>query len=160
MTLTIRPPAPMPWIARKAMSSVIPGAAPQSAEPARKMTMDTMKIVLRLNRSPSLPQIGVPTVVPRMYAVVTQARCSSPPSSPTMVGRAGATIMLSSIARSIATIRPDITTRISRCDRSGGRSSSAISAVCCPGGRSLPNATVPSAMPTSLPHVVPDPMLP
>ena len=35
--LTSSPPPPRPWIARKRISSVIPCAAPHSADPQRKM---------------------------------------------------------------------------------------------------------------------------
>ena len=37
---------------------------PHSAEPTRKITIEVRKMVLRPYRSPSLPQIGVETVVP------------------------------------------------------------------------------------------------
>jgi hypothetical protein len=38
-----RPPAPKPWSARKTISSGIPHAAPQSADPTRKSPMETKK---------------------------------------------------------------------------------------------------------------------
>ena len=44
---TISPPAPSPWIARKAISSVIVCAWPQSAEPIRKITTAVCRIRLR-----------------------------------------------------------------------------------------------------------------
>ncbi|CAG7615205.1 hypothetical protein SBRY_110040 [Actinacidiphila bryophytorum] len=47
--------------------------------------------------------------------MTTHERWSSPPSSPTMVGMAVPTIMLSSIARSMAISRPTMTTRTLRC---------------------------------------------
>lgn len=37
MVTLISPPPPMPWTARKAMSCSIEPAAPQSAEPSRKV---------------------------------------------------------------------------------------------------------------------------
>ncbi len=56
MALTMRPPAPRPWMARKAMSSPMPPevppsrsdpAMPHSIEPTMKMAIDARKIVLR-----------------------------------------------------------------------------------------------------------------
>ena len=47
---------------------------PHSAEPTRKMTIEVRKMPLRPYRSPSLPQMGVETVVPSTYAVTTQER--------------------------------------------------------------------------------------
>ena len=79
---------------------------PHSAEPIRKITMDVMKTALRPYRSPSLPQIGVETVVPSTYAVTTQVKWLRPPNSPTIRGNAVLTIMLSSIASIIAIMRP------------------------------------------------------
>ncbi len=73
MALTIRPPAPRPWSARKAMSCAMPlagppsisePAMPQSAEPIMKMTMEARKMLFLPYRSPILPQMGVETVVP------------------------------------------------------------------------------------------------
>ena len=58
--------------------------------------------------------MGVATVEARTYPVVTQARWSMPPSSPTIVGSAGATIMLSSCASSMAMISPLIAVTIWR----------------------------------------------
>ena len=42
-----RPPAPMPWIARKTTSCVIDVARPQSAEPSRKTTIAKRNRFLR-----------------------------------------------------------------------------------------------------------------
>ena len=50
-----RPPAPMPWIARKTISSVIPCAAPQSAEPTRKIVIAISSSGRRPWTSPSRP---------------------------------------------------------------------------------------------------------
>ncbi len=58
----IMAPAPSPWKARKRMSSVIPLAWPQRAEPTTKMTMPAMKNRLRPKASLSLPQIGMDAV--------------------------------------------------------------------------------------------------
>ena len=121
ITPTIRPPAPRPCTARNAISSTIPlplppssaePDIPQSADPIRKMTTEVRKIALRPYRSPSLPQIGVETVVPSTYAVTTQVKWLTPPNSLTIRGSAVLTIMLSSIASIIAIIRPNSTTRM------------------------------------------------
>lgn len=77
--------------------------------------MELRKAPLRPYMSPSLPQMGVEAAVARVYAVTTQDRWAMPPRSPTMVGIAVPTIMLSSIARSIAIIRAISTTRVLRC---------------------------------------------
>ena len=45
--LTISPPPPSPWIARNAISSVIPCARPHSAEPTRKSTSAPCSTTLR-----------------------------------------------------------------------------------------------------------------
>jgi hypothetical protein len=44
---TISPPPPSPWIARKAISSVIPRASPHSAEPIRNSTSAACSTTLR-----------------------------------------------------------------------------------------------------------------
>src|SRR4051794_40416944 len=108
--LTMRPPPPRPWIARNAISSVIPCASPHSAEPIRKITSAACRTILRPKRSPSFPYSGVTTVTASRYAVTTQDRCSRPPSSSTIVGSAVETIVWSSDASSITSISPDITT--------------------------------------------------
>ena len=48
------------------------------------------------------------------YAVTTHAWWARPPSSPTIVGIAVPTIVLSSIARSMAVMSPPMTVQISR----------------------------------------------
>jgi hypothetical protein len=52
---TIRPPAPRPWMARKAISSSMVCDRPDSAEPTRKMMIAATKNVFRPYMSPSLP---------------------------------------------------------------------------------------------------------
>lgn len=54
-TPIMRPPAPMPWIARKAISWSMLWARPEHAEPATKTTIANWKTPLRPKRSPSLP---------------------------------------------------------------------------------------------------------
>src|SRR6185503_9835701 len=105
---------------RKAISSVIPCASPHSAEPARNSTSAPCRTILRPNRSPSFPYSGVTAVTASRYAVTTHDRCSSPPSSLTIVGSAVDTIVWSSDASSITSISP-LTTR-STDRRSAGRS--------------------------------------
>ena len=52
---TISPPAPRPWMARKAISWAIVWDRPDSADPARKIRIATMKNLFRPYMSPSLP---------------------------------------------------------------------------------------------------------
>ena len=52
---TIKPPAPRPWMARKAISSAMVCDRPDNADPARKMMMAAMKNFFRPYMSPSLP---------------------------------------------------------------------------------------------------------
>src|SRR3954452_20628208 len=108
--LTINPPPPSPWMARKAISSVMPCASPHSAEPTRKITSAACSTTLRPKRSPSFPYSGVTTVTASRYAVTTHEMCSRPPRSPTIVGSAVETIVWSSDASSITSIRPLMTT--------------------------------------------------
>jgi len=111
MTPTISPPAPRPCSARNPISSAIPCDVPDSAEPARKMTIEVRKMFFRPYRSLILPHSGVETDRPSVYAVTTQDRWDKPPSSPTIRGIAVATIMLSSMASRIASMSPGSTTR-------------------------------------------------
>ena len=52
---TISPPAPMPWSARKPISSIIVWLSPASIEPTRKMMIAARKMCLRPYMSPSFP---------------------------------------------------------------------------------------------------------
>ncbi len=55
-TPIMRPPAPTPWIARKAISwSMLSGASRARRRPATKTTIANWKTPLRPKRSPSLP---------------------------------------------------------------------------------------------------------
>ncbi len=56
---TMRPPAPSPCTARKAMSCPMSWASPESTEPARNTVTDQTKLPLRPYRSPNLPHRGV-----------------------------------------------------------------------------------------------------
>ncbi len=62
---TSNPPAPSPCNARNPISCPMVCAAPDSAEPARKTTIEVRNTPLRPYRSPTLPHSGVETVVPR-----------------------------------------------------------------------------------------------
>ncbi|WP_245927212.1 hypothetical protein [Nocardioides silvaticus] len=66
-----------------------------------------------------MPQIGVDAVEVNKVADTTQASWSWPPSSPTMVGSAVATIVWDRAATSIPNMSPTRTVRICRCVRSG-----------------------------------------
>jgi hypothetical protein len=57
-----RPPPPMPWMARKAISWGMSWARPQRAEPIRKMTIASWKISRLPYKSEILPQSGVTAV--------------------------------------------------------------------------------------------------
>ena len=96
---TNRPPPPSPWIARKAMSSVIVWLSPDRMDPTRKMMIAAWKNPLRPYWSPSLPHNGVEAVDESRYAVTTHERWVSSCRSATIVGRAVETIVWSSAAR-------------------------------------------------------------
>ena len=55
MAMAMRPPAPSPWMPRKATSSPMFWLSPARAEPIRKMTMANWKMPLRPNWSESFP---------------------------------------------------------------------------------------------------------
>ncbi len=52
---TISPPAPIPWRARKPISSPIDWLSPASIEPARKIRIAAMNSGFRPTMSPSFP---------------------------------------------------------------------------------------------------------
>ncbi len=97
------------------MSWSIECARPDSAEPARKMTIAIMSQRLRPYMSPSLPYSGVVTVEASTYAVTTQDRWVTPPRSPTIRGSAVETTNWSSMASMIASSSPGRMMRTSRC---------------------------------------------
>lgn len=68
----MRPPAPMPWNARSAMSVPTFCDRPASAEETTATTSATWMRTLRLVRSASLPQIGVEIVMASRVEVTTQ----------------------------------------------------------------------------------------
>ena len=47
IVVTIRPPPPIPWSARNAISSPMFCASPHSAEPIRKMTIAAWRTIRR-----------------------------------------------------------------------------------------------------------------
>ncbi len=47
IVVTMSPPPPSPWSARKPISSVMFWLVPQSAEPARKITIAAWSTILR-----------------------------------------------------------------------------------------------------------------
>src|ERR1035437_8966673 len=116
---TIRPPLPRPWIARNAISSTMEWLSPDSTEPTRKITIEAWKKIFRPYWSPSLPHNGVEPVVASRWAVITQAMCEPPFRSPTIVGSAVETIVWSSAASDIPSIRAPRMSRIARRDKSG-----------------------------------------
>src|SRR4051794_27233618 len=115
----IRPPTPSPCTVRKPISSPMFWLKPLASEPARKMPIAAWNMILRPYRSESLPQIGVEAVEASRVAETTQDSCSWPPSSPTMVGSAVATMVWDRAATSIPSISPVSTVRICRCESTG-----------------------------------------
>src|SRR3954451_12790028 len=115
----IRPPTPSPCTVRKPISSPMFWLKPLASDPARKIPIAAWNMILRPYRSDSLPQIGVDAVEASSVDETTQDSCSWPPSSPTMVGNAVATMVWDSAARSIPSISPVSTVRICRCVSTG-----------------------------------------
>ena len=85
---TISVPAARPWTARAMISRVMPCARAPMMEPAMNMEMPNRNRPLRPIMSPSLPTMGRAMVCASRKPVITHDMCSTPPSSPTMVGRA------------------------------------------------------------------------
>ncbi len=96
------------------MSSNMDWLRPDRTEPIRKITMAAWKKIFRPYWSPSLPHSGVDTVVASRYAVITQAMCDPPRRSPTIVGSAVDTMVWSSAASSMPSIRAPIIRKIRR----------------------------------------------
>ena len=87
------------------MSSVMSRLSPQSTDPVRNSTSATCRTSLRPYMSPSFPATGVVIVEVSRYAVTTQKSLSIPPRSPAIVGSAVDTIVESSDAINITSIR-------------------------------------------------------
>ena len=83
----------MPCSARNAINSPIDCAPPHSAEPSRKIEIETTNSRRRPYRSESFPYSGTVTVVVSRYAVTTQLRLPNPFRSSAIVGNAVATIV-------------------------------------------------------------------
>src|SRR3954468_11852390 len=110
-----RPPMPTPWITRKPMSIPIDWDSPDSPEPTTNTTIASWTSSFLLNRSASLPQIGVAAVAASRDAVTTQVYCDWVPSSlAVMVGRALETIVELSRPTNSASSRPLSASRVSR----------------------------------------------
>jgi hypothetical protein len=71
-TSAVRPPTPSPWTARAPISTSIEGAKPAISEPTEKMTSAVCTSSFLLNRSASLPQMGVVAVIVSSVATTTQ----------------------------------------------------------------------------------------
>jgi hypothetical protein len=107
MAMAISPPPPTPWIPRAMTSWTMSWAIPANADPTRKVTMANWNTTRRPTRSLIFPYSGTEAVELSRYAVTTHDRCSMPPSSPTMVGSAVATMVWSRAARRMPSIRPE-----------------------------------------------------
>jgi len=101
----MKPPEPMPWMARNAISCVMLCAKPHSTEPSRKVASAVKIIGRRPYWSASLPYSGIVAVDASTYAVTTHDKWFMPPRSPTMRGRAVATMLWSSAPRPSTAIR-------------------------------------------------------
>ena len=125
---------PRPWTTRQAMRKPTTCDIPAAIEPATKTTSDSWTSSFLLNRSDSLPQIGVLTVVASRDAVITQVYWRWVPCrSPMIVGSAVETMVLLSIAVNRPASSPVIASRICRCDissSSGGARGAATGGGC------------------------------
>ncbi len=101
-----KPPAPTPWMPRKAASSYIDRDSPHSAEPTMKMPMAPSMNALRPYRSDSLPYSGVEIVEVMRKAVVAHAWREKPCRSSAIVRMAVDMIVWSSAARNMPISRP------------------------------------------------------
>ena len=91
-------------------------ANPLSIEPTTKITIATWTSVFLLNRSASLPQIGVVAVAVSSVAVTTQVYCVCVPFSEPMIrGSAVETTVELIIATNSASSRPDSDSSTCRC---------------------------------------------
>src|SRR4051812_27886522 len=120
-TRAVRPPMPRPWTTRQTMRNGTLCAMPAAMEPMTNTMMDSCTSSFLLNRSDSLPQMGVLTVVASSDAVMTQVYWRWVPCrSPMMVGSAVATMVELSIAVKSAARRPVMASRMWRCDIGSG----------------------------------------
>ena len=103
----MRPPPPTPWSARATISQVISGASAPIIDPVMKERMAKIRKGLRPNWSESLPYTGMVMVESKMKVAITQLICSTPCSSPTMVGSEGARMVWFSADMSITMTKPE-----------------------------------------------------
>src|SRR4051812_12670719 len=114
-TSACRPPRPRPCSTRQAISASTDCEEPASIEPTMKITIDSWMSSFLLNRSASLPQIGVEAVEESSVAVTTQVYWLWVPRRSVMiVGRALETTVEDRKATNIASNIPDSAERISR----------------------------------------------
>ena len=71
-TSAVRPPTPRPCTTRAPISTSMLGAKPAMSEPIEKMTSAVWTSSFLLNRSASLPQMGVVAVIASRVATTTQ----------------------------------------------------------------------------------------
>jgi|SRR6478609_7801806 hypothetical protein len=102
---TNSPAPPRPRRARKPMSCGRFCENPHNALPTRNSVIAARHRRLRPKASPSMPYAGIATAIARVYAIITQDMCPNPPSSPTTVGSAVATMIWSSAASRVTSSR-------------------------------------------------------
>ena len=120
-----RPPAPMPCTARNAMSISGLCENPAAAVASTKIAIAIWMSSLRLNRSASLPQIGVEIAVVSSVAVTTHVNAAwSPPRSWMMTGSEVETTVEASIETNMPRSRPERASSTWRCVILGFSSSS------------------------------------
>ena len=101
-------------MARAAMSCPMFCDRPATSDAATNSPKALWNSSFRPQRSDSLPHNGVETVIVSMVADATHEYWSWPPSSPTIVGSAVPTTEVKIIEVSMASMSPDMTSRISR----------------------------------------------
>ena len=105
-TSTIRPPAPSPWTARKAISSVIEPARPHRPSRAGTAPPRSAEHAFAPADRPACHRAASPRFGPADRRWSPTRAAPDLPRSPTIVGSAVATIVESSAASSITSIRP------------------------------------------------------
>ena len=121
MTSDMRPPTPMPWMTRTAMSMFVSVEKPAMTVPTVKRMSESWMRILRSTRSASFPQIGVETAVARRLAVMTHVYCDwVPPRSAMMTGIEVETTVPESTATNMPTMRPEMAVNTSRAEREAG----------------------------------------
>src|SRR3954447_3553567 len=114
-TRACSPPRPRPCSTRQAMSASTDCDRPANIEPTMKTTIESWISSFLLNRSASLPQIGVEAVEDSSVAVTTQVYWPCVPCRSVMiVGRALETTVEDRNATNIASNIPERASRICR----------------------------------------------